>query len=54
VTPRLTQRFALLLDPDVYREIHRQAGAEMVSAAELVRRFIDDGLERMANAPKDD
>jgi hypothetical protein len=48
VAPRLTQRFALLLDPDVYRELHRRDGEDMVSAAELVRRFITEGLERRA------
>lgn len=48
VAPRLTQRFALLLDPAMYREIHRQAGAEMVSAGELTRRFIAEGLARLA------
>lgn len=44
---RLTQKFALLVTPEMHQELHRQAGKEMTSVGELVRRFIDEGLERL-------
>lgn len=47
MTPqRLTQRFQILFEPEMYRELHRRAGEQMISVGELIRRYVREGLER--------
>lgn len=44
----MTSRFMVYLDADQLRALRKRAQGERVSVAELVRRFVRDGLARAA------